>query len=189
VYDDPGFIVHNIWRHYGGWYDQNPAHLRIGNEKQVAAEFCALAGGPTKLAQRARELAHEGSILTSTRKKKEKEKEKEKEKTLTYLGKYDAASHMIEHAVLISPESSLIHKHRVFIYRTRAEQETSLMAKGIYSSAQMESEKFLKTKVYMHQRWLSFAVGVVNRFDMGYEGAVFRRYYSITLWLSFLSPE
>ena len=28
VYDEPEFIVRNVWRLYGGWYDGNPAHLK-----------------------------------------------------------------------------------------------------------------------------------------------------------------
>jgi len=28
VYDEPEFVIHNIWRLYGGWYDGNPAHLK-----------------------------------------------------------------------------------------------------------------------------------------------------------------
>ena len=27
IYDDPEFIVHNVWRLYGGWWDGDPAHL------------------------------------------------------------------------------------------------------------------------------------------------------------------
>src|SRR3546814_3340444 len=27
VYDEPEFVVRNLWRLYGGWYDGNPAHL------------------------------------------------------------------------------------------------------------------------------------------------------------------
>ena len=28
VYDEPEFIVRNVWRLYGGWYDGNPARLK-----------------------------------------------------------------------------------------------------------------------------------------------------------------
>ena len=27
VYDDPAFVVRNVWRRYGGWWDGNPARL------------------------------------------------------------------------------------------------------------------------------------------------------------------
>src|SRR5438445_801229 len=57
VYDDPEFIVHNIWRLYGGWYDGNPSSLKPAREAALAAELATLAGGPGRLAARARELA------------------------------------------------------------------------------------------------------------------------------------
>ena len=28
VYDEPEFVVRNIWRYYGGWYDGDPSHLK-----------------------------------------------------------------------------------------------------------------------------------------------------------------
>ena len=56
VYDEPEFIVRNIWRLYGGWYDGNPAHLKPAPEAELAAELASLAGGPERLAARAREL-------------------------------------------------------------------------------------------------------------------------------------
>ena len=37
VYDEPEFVVRNIWRLYGGWYDGNPAHLKPAPEAALAA--------------------------------------------------------------------------------------------------------------------------------------------------------
>ncbi|TML77125.1 MAG: MBL fold metallo-hydrolase [Actinobacteria bacterium] len=62
VYDDPEFIVHNIWRQYGGWYDGNPAHLKPAREEDLAAEIASLSGGAPRLAERARELAASGNL-------------------------------------------------------------------------------------------------------------------------------
>ena len=45
VYDEPEFILHNIWRMYGGWYDGNPAHLKPAPASALALEFSRLAGG------------------------------------------------------------------------------------------------------------------------------------------------
>ncbi|MGC1284896.1 MAG: alkyl sulfatase dimerization domain-containing protein, partial [Streptosporangiaceae bacterium] len=53
VYDEPEFIVRNIWRLYGGWWDGNPATLKPAPERALAAELAALAGGPVVLADRA----------------------------------------------------------------------------------------------------------------------------------------
>ena len=44
VYDEPEFIVRNIWRLYGGWWDGNPATLKPAPERALATELAALAG-------------------------------------------------------------------------------------------------------------------------------------------------
>ncbi|MGH2793242.1 MAG: alkyl sulfatase dimerization domain-containing protein, partial [Actinomycetota bacterium] len=62
VYDDPEFIIHNVWRLYGGWFDGNPATLKPASETELARELATLAGGPRVLAERARVLAAEGSL-------------------------------------------------------------------------------------------------------------------------------
>ena len=56
VYDEPEFIVHTVWRQYGGWWDGNPATLKPARERALAAELAALAGGAGVLAERALEL-------------------------------------------------------------------------------------------------------------------------------------
>ena len=38
LYDEPEFVVRNIWRLYGGWYDGNPARLKPAADAHVAAE-------------------------------------------------------------------------------------------------------------------------------------------------------
>ncbi|MGB1191117.1 MAG: alkyl sulfatase dimerization domain-containing protein, partial [Pseudomonadales bacterium] len=45
TYDEPEFVIRNIWRMYGGWYDGNPAHLKPAPEKTLALELAQLAGG------------------------------------------------------------------------------------------------------------------------------------------------
>ncbi|MDQ1695829.1 MAG: hypothetical protein QOJ03_1182, partial [Frankiaceae bacterium] len=47
VYDEPEFVVRNIWRLYGGWWDGNPATLKPASERSLAAEIVGLAGSPT----------------------------------------------------------------------------------------------------------------------------------------------
>jgi cysteine synthase A len=39
VYDETEFIVRNIWRLYGGWYDGTPSHLKPAPEKSQAEEI------------------------------------------------------------------------------------------------------------------------------------------------------
>ena len=41
--------------------DQNPAHLRIGHEAELAHEIVSMAGGPRPLVERARYLATQGT--------------------------------------------------------------------------------------------------------------------------------
>jgi glyoxylase-like metal-dependent hydrolase (beta-lactamase superfamily II) len=56
IYDEPEFIIRNLYRLYGGWWDGNPAHLKPPREVDLAAEVAALAGGPMQLADRAGQL-------------------------------------------------------------------------------------------------------------------------------------
>src|SRR5262249_7378291 len=49
-YDDPEFVIRNIWHLYAGWFDGNPAHLKPAPEAELAGELASLAGGPEKLA-------------------------------------------------------------------------------------------------------------------------------------------
>src|SRR3954471_19170260 len=62
VYDEPEFVVRNLWRLYGGWYDGNPATLKPAPDAAIALETAALAGGALRLAARAEELAGEGDL-------------------------------------------------------------------------------------------------------------------------------
>ena len=57
TYDEPEFVVRNIWRLYGGWWDANPATLKPAREAAVASELASLAGGAIRLAERGREVA------------------------------------------------------------------------------------------------------------------------------------
>src|SRR5581483_7682677 len=50
IYDEPEFVVHNVWRLYGGWYDGNPARLKPAPDRAVATEVARLAGGAARLA-------------------------------------------------------------------------------------------------------------------------------------------
>jgi alkyl sulfatase BDS1-like metallo-beta-lactamase superfamily hydrolase len=108
MYDEPEFVVRNIWRLYGGWWDGNPAHLKPARDAALAAEVAALAGGAGKLAARALELADADIRL---------------------------ACHLVEFAVQAEPASPAAHGARAEIYQKRRDAETSLMAKGIFGSA------------------------------------------------------
>ncbi len=109
VYDDPEFVVRNVWRKYGGWYDGNPARLKPAPDAAVAAEVAALAGGAAALAARAVELADAGDLRL--------------------------AAHLVELAAGAAPDDPAVHATRAEVYDRRRRAETSLMAKGIFGGA------------------------------------------------------
>ncbi len=112
IYDEPEFIVRNIWRLYGGWYDGNPAHLKPAQESLLAKELAALAGGALQLAERGQALADEDPRL---------------------------ACHLVEMAVQAEPVNKALHAIRAEVYQHRRGLESSLMAKGIFGAAANES--------------------------------------------------
>jgi alkyl sulfatase BDS1-like metallo-beta-lactamase superfamily hydrolase len=109
IYDEPEFVVRNVWRLYGGWYDGNPAHLKPAPEAALAAELAALAGGAGRLAERAAELAERGELAL--------------------------ACHLAEFAARAAPGNTAIRATRAAVYTQRAEAEQSVMAKGIFRAA------------------------------------------------------
>jgi len=112
VYDEPEFVVRNIWRLYGGWYDGNPANLKPAPDSAVAAELAALAGGAGRLATRARELAAAGELRL--------------------------AGHLAEWAALAAPDDPDTRRARADVNEQRATAEASTMSKGIFSWAAAE---------------------------------------------------
>ncbi len=108
-YDEPEFVVRNIWRLYGGWYDGNPAHLKPAPDGAVAAEVARLAGGAAALAARAVEL--------------------------TEVGELRLACHLAEWAAQAAPDDQAVIEQRAEVYRQRREHEQSLMSRGIYNEA------------------------------------------------------
>jgi alkyl sulfatase BDS1-like metallo-beta-lactamase superfamily hydrolase len=109
MYDEPEFVVRNVWRLYGGWWDGNPAHLKPAPDAALAHELAALSGGAAALAERARRLAEDGELRV--------------------------ACHLVEFAALAAPTDLDVHAARADIYQRRRDGETSLMAKGIFGSA------------------------------------------------------
>ncbi|MCB0953255.1 MAG: MBL fold metallo-hydrolase [Microthrixaceae bacterium] len=110
IYDDPEFIVHNVWRLYGGWFDGNPARLKPAPESALAAELASLCGGSPRLAERALELAGDGELRL--------------------------AGHLAELAAQADPDGPEVHAARAEVNRARVAAETSLMAKGIFGWAE-----------------------------------------------------
>ena len=123
VYDEPEFIVHTVWRQYGGWWDGNPASLKPAPERAVATELAALAGGPGALAERALELADATAGAPDAQADE-----------LLRL-----AAHLAEYAWLAAPDDEATQRARQAVFGARAARATSTMARGVFTWAARES--------------------------------------------------
>jgi alkyl sulfatase BDS1-like metallo-beta-lactamase superfamily hydrolase len=115
-YDEPEFIVRNIWRLYGGWWDGNPATLRPAHERALAREVADLAGGANELGARA-ELLLEGGSDEGFR----------------------LAGHLAEMAWLASPSDPGIQDVRRRVFHALASRATSTMSRGVFRWAERET--------------------------------------------------
>ncbi len=106
VYDEPEFVVRNVWRLYGGWYDGNPARLKPPRDADLAAVVTELSGGPSALAERALAAADAGDLRL--------------------------AAQLAEWASTAGPDDGRARDVRAEVYRRRVEAESSTMAKGIF---------------------------------------------------------
>jgi alkyl sulfatase BDS1-like metallo-beta-lactamase superfamily hydrolase len=113
VYDEPEFVVRNLWRQYGGWYDGDPSHLKPAPAAVLARELAELAGGPARLAARALEVARTGDMRL--------------------------AGHLAELAAQAAPDDRGVHAVRAEVFGARAREEASTMSRGIFSWAEHES--------------------------------------------------
>ena len=112
MYDEPEFVVRNIWRMYGGWYDGNPANLKPARDADLAREIASLAGGALKLAERGQTVAEDDIRL---------------------------ACHLVELSAQAEPDNDAVHAIRAEVYQKRRDSEASLMAKAIFGDAANES--------------------------------------------------
>jgi glyoxylase-like metal-dependent hydrolase (beta-lactamase superfamily II) len=129
VYDEPEFVVHNIWRLYGGWWDGNPSSLQPAPERALAGELAELAGGPGVLADRSLRLLAEAEAGGD--------------------GGGDGggggdealriAGHLAELAWLAAPDDEGIQRARHRVYSARADRATSTMARGVFRWAAGDS--------------------------------------------------
>ena len=114
IYDHPQFLVRNVWRQFGGWYDGHPDNLLPAPRVAQAREWVRLAGGMTAVLSRARELLEEGDA--------------------------QLASHFVEHASSCEPASQKVHELRASVYRARAAMERSSMARNIFIHTTLSSD-------------------------------------------------
>ena len=129
MYDEPEFVIRNIWRLYGGWWDGKPSRLKPASDVALANVVADMAGGAADLARRARQLADAGD--------------------------FRVACHLIDMASDSAPTSKEIHEIRASIYMDRRVDESSLMAKGIFESAANESRQSAGHTIEARRRALS----------------------------------
>lgn len=117
LYDEPEFVVRNIWRLNGGWWDGVASHLKPAPNADLGAEVASLAGGPDVLMRRAMELLDSDIRL---------------------------ACHLADLAGWAAPDDPAIHADREAVYEQRRNVEKSLMSKGIFKAAARESREVVK---------------------------------------------
>ncbi|MEY3987196.1 MAG: hypothetical protein RL080_536 [Actinomycetota bacterium] len=117
LYDEPEFVVRNIWRLYGGWWDGAASRLKPSPDAVLGSELATLAGGADVLMRRALELVE--------------------------LGDLRLACHLADFAGWAAPEDPEIHEGRARVYVARRKSELSLMSKGIFKAAERESEEIV----------------------------------------------
>jgi alkyl sulfatase BDS1-like metallo-beta-lactamase superfamily hydrolase len=108
-YDEPEFVVRNIWRLYGGWWNGDPAQLKPAAEERVAEVLGELAGGADVLAARAVRALTEGEPRL--------------------------AAHLAETALRSAPGSESARSAYRQVFTTLADASTSTMARGVYRAA------------------------------------------------------
>ena len=118
IYDEPEFVIRNIWRLYGGWWDGDPAHLKPPPADALAHEVAALAGGTDALVARAQHLSA--------------------------IGDHRLACQLVELAAQASADPG-VWRVRSALYRARADHETSLMAKGVFTEAARSGDAHAET--------------------------------------------
>jgi alkyl sulfatase BDS1-like metallo-beta-lactamase superfamily hydrolase len=135
VYDEPEFVVRNIWRLYGGWWDGNPSSLQPAPERALASELAELAGGPASLADRA--LALLGEAVGAGEPGAGGGQNAAGEPDVDHILRL--AGHLAEIAWLAAPHDEGIQRARHDVYAARAERATSTMAHGVFRWASDES--------------------------------------------------
>lgn len=114
LYDEPEFVVRNVWRQFGGWWDGAASRLKPAPDAALAATIADLSGGPDALVRRALDEAGRGELRL--------------------------ACHLADLAGWAAPDDPDVHRGRAEVYRARRNAEPSLMAKGIFAAAARESD-------------------------------------------------
>jgi glyoxylase-like metal-dependent hydrolase (beta-lactamase superfamily II) len=117
LYDHPKFIVRNLIRQWGGWWNGNAADLFPATAGRQAAEIAALAGGVGVLVARGRDLLAKEDI--------------------------ELASHVAEWAARAAPADPGALALKRDVYERQMAATGNLMAQGIYRGAMNEARAAL----------------------------------------------
>jgi len=115
VYDHPQFLIRNVWRRYGGWYEGEPDNLLPAPRAQQATTWVELAGGVNNVLARTQEILDSGDARL--------------------------ACHLVEFAALAEPQNADVWVVRAAAYKAHSEQHTSSMARNILNHAAKASEQ------------------------------------------------
>jgi glyoxylase-like metal-dependent hydrolase (beta-lactamase superfamily II) len=117
TYDHPKFIVRNLLRLWGGWWNGNAAELLPATPARQATEIATLAGGVAPIVTRGRALLDAGDAT--------------------------AAAHLAEWATRAEPASREAQAFKRDVYLRRLDEAESLMARGIFRAAMHDAERAL----------------------------------------------
>jgi glyoxylase-like metal-dependent hydrolase (beta-lactamase superfamily II) len=109
VYDHPKFIVRNLLRYWGGWWNGNAADLLPATWSAQGAEIARLAGGVAAVVARGRQLLDTGDLAI--------------------------ACHLAEWAVWAEPGDEMAVAFKRDAYRARLATAGETMTQGIYRGA------------------------------------------------------
>jgi glyoxylase-like metal-dependent hydrolase (beta-lactamase superfamily II) len=108
-YDHPKFIVRNLLRQWGGWWNGNAADLLPATWEMQAREIVGLAGGIAAVVARGQRLLEQGDTAL--------------------------AAHLAEWVTRADPSDSSGQRLKRDVYARRLEETASTMAQGIFRAA------------------------------------------------------
>lgn len=117
LYDHPKFIVRNLVRLWGGWWNGNAADLFPATPETQAAEIASLAGGVVSLVARGRSLLDQGKL--------------------------EMAAHVVEWATRAAPADRDAQLLKRDVYERCMQASNNLMAQGVYRGAMNDAKDVL----------------------------------------------
>ena len=130
IYDHPQFLVRNIWRRYGGWWDGEPDALLPAPRVQQACEWIALAGGIGPVLARIEQLEADGDLAMASHLVEMATLAAEHARTDAVRAGSGSDSGATQSDAVRQFEAA--HAARARVYAARSAAEPSTMARGIF---------------------------------------------------------